>query len=813
MKIFRFLFFTTVTALLVWILESPPTSIPQLSQIPPLGKFIDPFHGFWQNGSTKYDNTYEELKLEGLQSNVSVLYDSTLVPHVFAQNDDDLYFMQGYLTAQHRLWQMEFQTHAAAGRISEILNREGTVNFDKGQRRKGLTFAAKNFTESIQQSEEMKSIVEAYSKGVNAYINSLNSYQKLPLEYKLLNYSPEEWTILKSALLLKYMANSLCFGDYDLEYTNALKSYGPEIFALLYPDMIDIQDPIVNGSTEWNFEAEKIETPPNALPDELIHREELEDPNPDNGSNNWAVSGSMTKNGNPILSGDPHLQLNLPSIWYVMQLTAPGINVKGVTLPGSPNIIIGFNDSIAWSATNARRDVVDWYEIQYKDGDQSYYKLDSDWLETETVVEEIKVKGGSTIYDTVYYTQWGPVMYDDNYMPENNHKNFALRWVAHDPSQELLTFYKLNRSNNYKEYTEALKHYASPAQNFAFAAADGDIAIRIQGKFPNKWPQQGKFVLDGTRSDMAWQGYIPSEHNIYSYNPERGFISSANQHPVDSTYPYYVYAERYEYYRNRRINSLLSQMSNITVEDMMKLQQDNYNLMAAESVDTLLSMVDQSQLSESEKEMYQYLDSWNFYNNANEVAPTYFEAFFDALYPLIWDEMRESKFPLVSPNKTNTIKLLTENPNLSFFDILSTPEKEDAKGVVLKAFKTASEKIKKWKENHSEELNWSQYKSTSIVHLTRLPAFSVLNVLNGGNHNIVNATSERHGPSWRMVVELTPDGPNAWGVYPGGQSGNPGSPYYDNMIDYWKEGKYYPMSLFTLDDQDKSILQIEYTIQ
>ncbi len=839
MKLIRFLFFTLLSAALVWVLEVNPPLVPSLSQIPPLGKFMDPFHGFWQNAEPlQTESTFEDASVEGLEGNVSVLYDTLLVPHVFAQNDHDLYFMQGYLTAKHRLWQMEFQTHAAAGRISEIIASESTLRFDRTQRRKGLPFAAKNFLKNIEAIPEMKNIADAYTQGVNAYISSLTEYSQLPLEYKLLNYQPEPWSPYKSALLLKYMANDLAFGDYDLEYTNAIKSFGPEMFALLYPDMLPFQDPIVNGTTDWDFEPVKVNMPANALPEgaNVYNNDLVEDPDPDNGSNNWAVSGSKTKNGNPILCSDPHLQLNLPSIWYVMQLSAPGMNVKGATLPGSPNVIIGFNDSIAWGVTNARRDVVDWYEISFKEDDKSKYQLDGEWVDTETVIEEIKIKGEPAFFDTVYYTQWGPVMYDDSFSPNasNNYRqtnadaamqttkgkkttsdrrNFALRWIAHDASEELLTFYKLNRADNYNDYLEALTHFASPAQNFAFAASNGDIAMKIQGKFPVKWHQQGKFIMDGSRSDMAWQAFIPAEHNVYSYNPERGFISSANQHPVDSTYPYYVYAERYEYYRNRRVNRLLEGMSNITIEDMMKMQNDNYNLMAAESLDTLLTMLSTDDLSTEEQTMYNALEAWDYYNDADQIAPAYFEAFTSQLFPMIWDEMNDAPFPLISPNKTNTFHLIKTQPDLAFFDINSTPEIEDAPAVVLKAFQKAAESIEEWKAAYNDELTWAKYKSTDIVHLARLPAFSVNDVMNGGNRNIINATSHRHGPSWRMVVEVTPQGPNAFGVYPGGQSGNPGSPFYHNMVSQWEQGKYFPMPLLTLDAQNSAFIQIEYTSQ
>jgi penicillin amidase len=474
--------------------------------------------------------------------------------------------------------------------------------------------------------------------------------------------------------------------------------------------------------------------------------------------------------------------------------------VKGASLPGVPSIIIGYNDSIAWSPTNARRDVVDWYRIEFQDETQQAYRLDGQWKPAEKVVEPIVQRGAETFYDTITFTHWGPVVYDASCRAEAGEEGYALRWMAHDPSEELLTFYKLNRARNYHEYRDALQHFSCPAQNFAFASAANDIAIWVQGKFPVKWPGQGKFLMEGTRSENGWTAFIPSEHNVHSYQPERGFISSANQHPVDSSYPYYVYAEAYEYYRNRRINRVLSEMSAITPQDMMQLQNDNYNLLAEESLNLLLNQLDKTALRDAAFEAYEILQNWKYHNEAELLAPAYFEAWCDRLFPLIWDEMRGEKPALRTPNKTNTIRLMREQPDLAFFDIQDTPEKETMTEVVRKAFQQAVDDLKQWKETHDEPLNWGNYKSTSVVHLARLAPFSEYGVFNGGNHGIVNATSERHGPSWRMVVALSPEGPQAWAIYPGGQSGNPGSPFYSDMIEDWAEGQYYDMSLRNEED-------------
>ena len=463
----------------------------------------------------------------------------------------------------------------------------------------------------------------------------------------------------------------------------------------------------------------------------------------------------------------------------------------GVSLPGAPGIIIGFNDSIAWGVTNAQRDLVDWYRISFENNKKEKYLLDGEWKDTRKVIEKISVRNSEPVYDTVVYTHWGPVPYDEHFRAENERKHYAYRWIAHDQSEELLTFYKLNRAKNHQDYMKALDHFSSPAQNFVFASVSGDIAMRIQGKFPARKKYEGKFVLDGSRSSQGPLGYIPFEQNVMDKNPERGFVSSANQYPADSTYPYYVNAVSYEAHRNRRINNVLREKNNLTVKDMMNLQQDTYSIKAEENLPTLLQAIDEAVLSSEEKDAYTVLTSWDYYYHKDAQVPPYFETWWRNLIVLIWDEMRNDSLSLSYPTSWNTGYLIRTKTDLPFYDIQATPEKETITDVIRLAFKKGVEEVESWKKENPT-LRWADYKDTYVEHLTRLAPLS-FHVEHGGHGDAVNASSRRHGPSWRMIVSLEPGGPKAFATYPGGQSGNPGSEHYNSMLDRWANGTYFRM--------------------
>lgn len=442
-------YFAFLISLLITVSLGVALSI-QFGSIPPLGKLLDPNQGFWQNAYSE-DYAYDKIvKIDGLSSPVNVHYDEHLIPHIFAENEEDLYKVQGYVTAKHRLWQMEFQTMAAAGRISEIVGPIA-LDVDKLARRKGLPNSAESALQFIKDNDpDVFRLVQSYTEGVNQYISNL-SYSDLPLEYKILNYRPELWSPYKSFLLLKYMADMLV-GDADLEFTNLRNLLGDTLLNELFPDFPQDNDPVIEAEKKWNFSPLQIEKPEGLnYPDEKIILPVLPQPEDGVGSNNWAVSPKKTKNGKPLIANDPHLSLNLPSLWYAMQLSTPDHSVKGATLPGALGIISGFNENIAWGVTNATRDTRDWYKIQFKNEDRSEYLYNDRWIQSNLKIEEIKVKGQATVYDTVVYTHHGPVVFDKNFGGEKQNVNFALKWTAHLESNEQKTFLKLNVGKSHRK--------------------------------------------------------------------------------------------------------------------------------------------------------------------------------------------------------------------------------------------------------------------------------------------------------------------------------------------------------------------------
>ncbi|MFD2036810.1 penicillin acylase family protein [Belliella marina] len=768
----------------------------QFGSVPPLGKLLDPYHGFWQNAYAEDQLIEEEIIIHGLSAPVTVDYDEELIPHIYAQNEEDLYRSQGYVTAKHRLWQMEFQTMAAAGRISEIVG-DIALDLDRMTRRKGLPFAAEQGLQYLETNDpETLKLLTAYADGVNQYIHGLSD-ARLPIEYKILNYRPEKWSAYKSILLLKYMADMLV-GDRDLEYTNLRNVLGEELLDKLFPLFPEENDPVIEADKAWHFEPLQVNVPDSInYPDGNIFVKTMIQPEEGIGSNNWAVSGTKTQSGKPILANDPHLGLNLPSLWYAMQLSTPNHSVKGATLPGALGIISGFNENIAWGVTNATRDTRDWYAIQFRKEDRTEYLYNDQWIQSTFRIEEIKVKNQTSYFDTIVYTHHGPIVYDKNFRSKRKDVNFALKWTAHLPSNEQKTFLLLNKGQNHTDYIEALNYYTSPAQNFVFASASGDIALKVQGKFPLKWKNQGKFLMDGNDPKMEWKEFVPNEHNPATLNPVRGFVSSANQHSVDPSYPYYVFDNSFEHYRNRRINERLGSLGNIRIEDMMVLQFDNYNLHASEALPTMLEMVQEDSLQFREagqKATIKELMEWDFYTNPEQTAPTLFELWWKYLNRSIWRDLISLDQPIVLPNKYQTVKLLQNEPESNLFDINATEHVETARFHVLASFDSMIVQLEKFKEEKGE-YNWASFKNTSIQHLVpNFKSFSHEGVYTGGGAGIINATSERHGASWRMVVELG-ELPRAFGIYPGGQSGNPGSRFYDNFLKKWANGEYINFNL------------------
>lgn len=757
--------------------------------LPPLGKFFDPFQGVWSS-NTQGEKIDLSVLSAHLKSDASVIYDERRVPHIFAQNLEDALFVQGYVEAQNRLFQMEFLAKVAAGELSELFG-ERTLPLDLEKRKRGMRYAAEKAVEGWKKQKDYHR-VERYIEGINAFINQIK-YRDLPIEYKLFNIKPEPWTAVKSALIFKQMTQTLAGGDEDIKYTNMLSILGKEQFDNLFPDKENYEIPVI--PTEKMYKFDSIYGQNVALPQPITHPiyKAYYDSRPRGiGSNSWAVHGSRTTTGKPIFCNDPHLSLGLPSIWIEEHIVTPASNAYGVSFPGFPGIMIGFNDYITWGETNVGQDVQDLVRITWRDPKRLEYLVDNKYLKADLRVEVIKVKNKNTIFDTIRYTIFGPV-----YHKSLDGKNdLAMRWLAHDEpdTPEFNTFIDAMSAKNYGEYIRATEPYICPAQNFGAADNSGNIGLRVNGRFPAKFNYDGKFVEEGNTSQAIWQAYIPKYQNPQIINPSRGYIASANQISADKTYPYY-FNGKFERYRNVTINGHLDTVKTVSISDMQKLQNSTYSKKADQYLTFLSNIKDSLQLDKNTGPLLHTLIKWNRHYDANKKEATYFEIFYDNLEKLTWDEfwIYKDTMDIKIPEDYRLLELLQTQPKNIFFDIKATKAiKETNLNLLELALKSTQDSITHYNKL-GRNLEWAKYKPLHIYHLSRLPALSAMDIHASGCVDAVNATGMSYGPSWRMVVSLE-DKVQGHAVFPGGQSGNPTSKYYKYSIDTWTKGLYHVLN-------------------
>lgn len=792
MRFISFLIALVLSTAWVLLLNNPAGSVPAL------GKLLHPVSGFWGNAEP-VENVAGQFRLPVQKQGLQVTFDERLVPHVKAANDEDLYFAQGYLHAYYRLWQMDMQTRAAAGRISEVAG-EKAFDFDRNQRRKGMVWAAENSLKAMEAEPKTKKTLDAYTLGVNTFIKNLQ-YKDYPLEYKLMGFEPELWTNLKCALLLKYMADDLTGSVDDIAMTYLKDALPAEELDKLFPEKIEGSQPVIPAGTVFATASRPIPAVPSG---ELFahfdttankkkttnktagigqstsaHKQES-----GIGSNNWVVGSRLTADSSTILCNDPHLGLNLPSIWYELQLTAPGINCHGVSIPGAPGIIIGFNDSISWGFTNNYRDVKDFYEIRTED--PRLYYFDGKEVPFNERHEAIYTKGKKEPFvDTIRFTVHGPLMYDEHFPePSGSGKTLAMTWMAHRATNELLSVYLFNRAVNYEQFVQGIRYFECPAQNFVYTDRSGNIAIWGQGRFINKWKDQGKYVMRGDIPATLWGDTIPMSENPHVLNPPQNYLASANQNVTDNTYPYW-YNGDFSEFRSWEINRFLTDSLEgygQTTEGMMKLQNDNRSFLS-EHLRAILKEYEPS--AEMGKDY-----AWGFENlDAGSQQATQFQIWWYNLYRNIWQDDFKNFPDKLFPSPEVTLQLLVKDSLSKYYDDRTTPQKEGLREMVQLSYKQTQDSLKVLATKGGTE--WYKVKNTSVTHLAKIKAFSFDQLKTGGWGNTINAMKQSHGPSWRMIVQMQKDKIKAYCVYPGGQSGNPGSKYYASFLDHWVNGKYY----------------------
>ena len=543
----------------------------------------------------------------GLRASVTIRRDERGIPHITAANEDDLYFAQGYVTAQDRLWQMDLLRRTARGELAEIFG-QAVLEDDKRRRTYGFTrIAAASLATA---TPPVRAALEAYARGVNAYIASLDGSagKKLPLEFLILQYQPRAWTPIDSLALAKNFDEVLST-TWPTDLLRALLADLPaEQREFLLPSSSAL-DVIVVGNDRAPQKKSAVQMPA-ALPQSKTVRDAIGRELANvlaaqeraralfgyavpgmNASNNWVLSGQRTVSGKPLLANDPHLAPSAPSIWHMVHLQAPGLNVAGVTAAGSPGVIIGHNEQIAWGLTNLGPDVQDLYLEKFTGAGGRTYLTPTGPREAEVRQEEIKVRKSPTdpstnsVMHEVTVTRHGPVILD------RAGARYALRWTALDASGNAMEgFYKLNRARDWNEFCAALREYRGATQNFVYADTKGHIGYYGAGLIPIRKSGDGSTPYDGATDAGEWTSFIPFERLPHSYDPPSGMIVTANSRVAGFDYPHHLTHNWAAPYRARRIYELLQATPKHTADTFRRIQGDTYSIFGKTFADHVLAI-------------------------------------------------------------------------------------------------------------------------------------------------------------------------------------------------------------------------------
>ncbi|MFJ3390930.1 penicillin acylase family protein [Lysinibacillus sp. NPDC086135] len=741
-----------------------------------------------------------ELSLNVLDEDVTVTRDDKGIPHIFAKTDADLYRAQGYVQAQDRLFQMDLARRQASGRLSEIIG-EATIDTDKHFRTFSLREAAEKSL-SIYDTES-RQVLEWFADGVNAFITQAKKNNTLSYEFALLGYEPEEWSVVDSLTIGKYMAydlggnwNTLAFRHWALQ--NFGEEKAKELF-IKYPE---------NASSIIKANKENPVAVAGHFKTELL-------PNEFNGSNNWVVSGKKTKNGTPILADDPHLGLSTPSIWYQMHLQSPEQNVSGVIFAGVPGIILGHNDNIAWGVTNVGPDVQDLYIEIPNPNNLTQFRYDGKWEQAEVRNEPIKVKDGETVDFNVVVTRHGPIMTGLAFKDTEPTAQFSMQWTALQPTPELRAVLGFNKSKSWSEFEKALEDFKAPAQNFVFASKDGTIAYKANGQIPIRKQGDGQLPVPGDSSDYGWEGFIPWDELPTVVNPDEGFIATANNEVIGEEYPYHITDFWAQPYRYERIKEVLAANDSLTVEDIMKLQMDQHNLYAREFLPYLLTSIKTQDQDEKYKDVIKLLENWDMVDAKDSGAPLVFHTLMEKLQEVLFkDQMPEDMYDLMYGKFNITDQLLRTayaDKNSIWID-----EQGGVDATVYKALELTVAQIENHFGKNVSKWKWGNFHQLTFDHTLGKASpifaayFNAKKVPIGGSKVTVQAADNdlagnvNHGASWRFVVDVG-DLSSAYHIVGPGQSGHVKSAWYQDQVMDWANGDYHQTFVRKEDIKGKTL--------
>lgn len=742
-----------------------------------------------------------EIRLPGLSAPVEVIRDRWGVPHLYAENEHDLFFAQGYVHAQDRLWQMEFSRRIGSGTLSAALG-EATLDTDRFLRTIGLRRAAEK--DWAKLDEEARAILQAYADGVNAYIESHRD--RLPLEFSLVGVDPAPWTPIDTLAWGKIMSYNLC-GNYDMELLRArlIAELGEEAAQQLlppYPEGAPVIVPPEARSYAW-LRGAHWETI-----DRLIGLRRS--PGADWGSNNWVVHGSRTTTGQPLLADDTHLDLSMPSIWYENGLHGGRFDVVGFSFPGVPMVIIGHNARIAWGVTNLPADVQDFYIEKLDDPDHpTRYEFMGQWHDLEVVHETIEVKGGTPVPLEVRITRHGPIM-NEAIGDLKEAEPLALQWTALEGTDLFYAVMLLDLATDWESFRHALRYWDVPSQNFVYANVDGHIGYQSPGKIPRRAPgHQGLVPVPGWTGEYEWQGFIPFDDLPSVLDPPTGFISTANNKVVPDDYPYHLAYEWSAPYRAQRIADLLAADDRVSLEEVQALHAQTYSLPAEALRPYLLKVKPENDL---QARALQRVQEWDLYLEADRVGASVYQVWYwflvqNTLRDELGDELMEEYIEYSSMHVPMMIAWMAQ-PDNPWFDDRTTPEIETRDEIAQRSLADAVAWLSERYGQNPDRWQWGRLHAKTFVHqplgqsgiglLERL--FNSRTVPARGDPFTVDAAwfdynepfAMTGGVSQRYIADLH-DLDHSWTMHTTGQSGHLFHPHREDFIRSWQNVEYHPM--------------------
>jgi len=789
------------------------------------------FFSMLKRSLPEYSGTIESEKIN---SDITIYTDSLGIPYIVAESDYDVAFAFGFLHARERLFSMDLYRRAGEGRLSEIFG-ERTIKFDELFRTIGIVRTIKSNLNKYDKN--VLRLLKSYSDGVNTFIEQNKS--RLPVEFDLLGYYPEEWTEVHSLLIIRMMAWELNLNWWaDFVYAELVEKFGVEKAIEILPD-ISLKD-LQNIPKNFNNVSALSE---NFIQSNLAYKQFFGFEGTQIGSNNWVVNSDKSASGKPIIANDPHLPFSIPSKWYLAVLKNNDDVIAGVTLPGVPGIVIGKNKDIAWALTNLMNDETDFY-YEKLDSTKNYYLLNQKWEKIKVRKDTIRVKNSQPKEIQILSTHRGPIISDIHQMTfyyNEDQKIFpaiSMRWLGLEFSDEMLAFYKINKAKNFQEFSDAVKDFSVPGQNFLYADKNGNIGYLAGASIPLRTTNSSTIISDGTKSSSDWAGFVQRNDKLISLNPESGFLATANSNHFDKLNFYITHlwepSSRFE-----RINELLKQKEKHSTDDFKNYQFDQISKYAEQIIPQILSAFDEVKIKDKNLEQaLELFDNWDYKMDAYSQTASIYQVFLTKLLKnIFYDEMGEDlyhKFLFVAniPYRS-LLKVLSSES--SWFEDTKSKKSFDKNSIIRKSLADALTFLE---TNYGKDMKmWQWGKIHNVLFKHPLsgafkPVDQIINVgpfeIGGDGTTIFNTEysfAKRPaglsnffnnqfdnvlGPSMRFIYDFgTPDEVNI--VLTTGQSGNILSEHYRDMTDFWLKGKYVKIKtdLNSISSADKYKLTIK----